>query len=365
MYFVEFDGDTVDLSEERGSQGAQFFYIEQNNLLVPVSDLGREESDGRSGGTESVTVSVPASVFENEQVLYQLGTTNSGRFSADKYTVQVEQSKLSTVSDNGWSKNELSSQDFEYLGSEAERLEQFHQTVPAMVGTIKSTFDQLNLDYTVWGTKTRKTIENPTQAVVSSLMFNSAQSRNRSVDQRIKNIHEVYGIAVLLDTLNAELPEDNRLWFETANERPSAILDTPEGKVTLWYQFSLKSHFDMVKDGVKQAFGISSGSKNRQHVRPDVVLFEGEYETADELRETMPEDLVVIDMKHRSSISSDDLKQLSSYGEQFPEESSFIVGSLAELPRQDKYSLVDAGWDVARLHPHSTASYRSKLQTEF
>lgn len=356
MYFAEFRENEVVFTEERGSNGAQFFYIIHRGKAVPLSQIGTEIDKGRSGGTKTVDIHIPAEKFGDERFVYLLGTSNSGYFHKRKYYFSLQNSELRSDEIEDWSPKELN---FRALGDEETALELYKESVPPMVAEIKRVAEEYGFEFSISGKRTRATLENPLETLTSSMMFNSARSRSRSLNQRLQSAHEIFGLAILIDELDGQVTggESNRLNLQNANEWPSGYIETDSGKKTIWYQFSIESQVDIVSEGVLRWFDGQPKAKERQYVRPDLLIADGEYEKADDLRNAMSEDILIVDMKH-GRFAEKDVQQLSSYTERFPNEAKLLIGTLQNIPQKYEMPLEEIGWQIGRLSPGDTAQFR-------
>jgi len=136
---------------------------------------------------------------------------------------------------------------------------------------------------------------------------------------------------------------------------PTAVVESNGRKFTVWYQFAIKEWIDVVFSGFVRAFldpgkleKLAMGGKfdelekilgkrpnnvaesysmianfkklmeGRQHVKPDIVIFEEDYRSREDLKRNPPSNIILIDAKIR--ISDNDIKQLKGYKDVFNRE---------------------------------------------
>ena len=71
----------------------------------------------------------------------------------------------------------------------------------------------------------------------------------------------------------------------------------------------------VVAEGIKRTFFGERSLRRRQNVKPDIVIFEGDYRWREDLEKNPPRNVVVIDAK--IEIRDSDVEQLRGYKEIF------------------------------------------------
>ena len=71
----------------------------------------------------------------------------------------------------------------------------------------------------------------------------------------------------------------------------------------------------VVAEGIKRTFFGERSLRRRQNVKPDIVIFEGDYRWREDLEKNPPRNVVVIDAK--IEIKDSDVEQLRGYMEIF------------------------------------------------
>ncbi|KXA89133.1 hypothetical protein AKJ62_03730 [candidate division MSBL1 archaeon SCGC-AAA259D14] len=148
--------------------------------------------------------------------------------------------------------------------------------------------------------------------------------------------------------------KNNRLQLADADEYPSGYIRADGDTYTLWYQFSLKPHIQVVGEGI---LGLSKDEV--QHVRPDIVVFKGRVEDADDVREGFEDKMAVIDAK--VDFAEEDIEQIKSYSEAFPDYASLIVACLDRVPIRYEDELEEIGCQLVDLRPDESEEYRNAI----
>ncbi len=349
---VKLDADNVIFREERGSRGATYYYYSVDQVLRPISILGEEEFLGQSGGTRSVRVTTPKDQISDLETIYKLSTTNSGNFFARKKRLQITDQSIE-LEDIGRGFSDVR---FERLGSEERWIKYYRKYVNEMVIKVKQLKENLGAATHFSGNRLAEVISDPEQALYTSLMFNSDNSRVQSLRQKVASVHEVYGVTLMIKALDAEMAQQSEpvLRFADAQEfAPTGILETSNGPLTVWYQFNLEPQSEVVIRGA-----LSEGVR---HVRPDIVLFEGKVKKASDIRSDLSNVRLVIDPK--INITEQDIDQLRSYGQAFPE-ADLIAGCLDTKHSDHKImnKLRRKGWAVVPLRPDRNGSFMTRIR---
>lgn len=346
MIFVESESDSLIFTQENGGDGGRYYYIEREGLIQPLSEIAADKNKNR----KRTELRVRKSDLSQPETVYVLTRTNSGHFIPRKHRLTWRRQDVETEEVGDVSELDLSLSDFLVLGSEGDSLDEYEKHVPDMVDAINHVQNKFGFDFYYGGKeRTEESIEeDPKEAVVSSLMFDSARSRSRSLNERVKRVHEVFGLTECFEAVATDNTgrTDDTVWLDGM----SAVLETPMGEVTMCYQYSFI-----------RTDKVNFSSSQRRFVRPDLLLFPGNWEHAlDELRDEVPKGTVVIDMKNRA-IDKDDISQFTGYAKAVPE-STRIVASLQPISEGHKATLDEIGWDSARLAPGNSQEFRTAVE---
>lgn len=325
MVGIDIEGNNVLFLEERGGRrGTDYYYVELNDKLHPVRELGIERFLDKSGGAERYEVKVKLKDVEGKRI-FHFGFTNSGffvpRLLKIKNGIICHDSSHLTSAIGGLS--------FSKLGDEGSLSEDFREILKE-INRMKNK-KSMNLDILFVGhaEATTEAIRDPDTAYITSMVFPSSRSRKRSLESKLRNLHEIWILMHLIDALGGSGVE---LHIETASEYPTCHLKTLYGTLTIWYQFPILDQFTAIVTGAR--------SKERVHVRPDIVVFKGYFKDAEELRagDKIREKAVVIDPKIK--MSNEDVEQLEAYTKLFSGGSKFICSCIG------KTELRPNGWDI-------------------
>ncbi len=149
---------------------------------------------------------------------------------------------------------------------------------------------------------------------------------------------------LVIDSVLTEPPEGRRLMI-THEEEPTLVI---KGKspLTIWYQFSIKDWFEVVRRGAIALF-FENTRIRRSYVKPDIMIFKGEYHFRSDLSENPPDKAALIDAK--VEMTQSDLKQLLEYRTKFPEtfeNIEFIVAAIDKMPAHYRHKLEREGYRV-------------------
>ncbi len=168
------------------------------------------------------------------------------------------------------------------------------------------------------------------------------QARQKLLEHLIRTIHEIYVMVLIPYALNARTIhhkryDDKYYWYiEYASPIPTAVIETQSGKrYTIWFQFSPKDWWEVVLPNYAVSMlGLQQEKIPRQFVRPDIMVFEGEYEDRDNLSKNPPKRAWLIEAKMK--FTENDLEQLRGYAENFRSITSrklhFLVVGLENIP---------------------------------
>jgi len=309
------DGYLVVYEEHAGSRGGDYFYVEQPEGLIPFCKLygryAKLEFVSRKGRRKTYVYRVPLAQVEGK-ALYHFGFTNSGGFYfRGRYRVVG-----GSVIEEGTAS--LKSLKFMLFGRERPALRMYEEYGIPMALEARRLMQKTGAKIVASGPRVYDLLTDPELAKVVSLIMPTWQGRVKALDAMLKTAHELYVMALITDALKARarpLPWSSEPYWalEFASDYPSVILDSECGTFTIWYQFSTKPWFNVVREAIVE--WIRGGEKRGiQHVVPDIVVFEGE--VVDRREVSFNRVKLVIEAKHKE-LSLVDLEQLNAYAEIF------------------------------------------------
>jgi len=232
--------------------------------------------------------------------------------------------------------------------------------VPNMVNRVKSIENQLGFEiyFANHAARLEEIFIDPRAGLITAQTLPHWQSTQKALRSYIRGVHEVYVATLIAEALKAKtiyhvIEGKKPYWnMAEASDEPTAILETVCGKkITLWYQFSLKKWFNIVRNGMYEFFtekAKTSSRKARQYIRPDIVVFEGEYREREELSARKPKKVILIDSKVDLTLA--DVQQLKNYaknfGRAFGNRVVYIVACLENVQKSFKTLLQGVGYYV-------------------
>ena len=236
---------------------------------------------------------------------------------------------------------------FDIVGPEKRLLEIYDELAPRLAGRIKQVGAGLGVMPMVLGHALRleDALKDPRLGYINAMVQPSPQSRIRALKQYISSLYELYIFMLVLKALGAKIlprswTREEIMWVEHASSIPTVIAASScGGEYTVWYQFSPEKWLDVVVKGML--------TKKRQHVKPDILVVKGHYESRDELFENPPGKTIVIDVK--LAITQQDYEELAGYKQLFDKlgwNTSYIIASPVKIPPINKSRLTRLGYHV-------------------
>ena len=368
------DGCLIVRETHKGSTGGDYTYIIRDSKLVHISKFFGLSKRTAYEITYEIPIIDAERILGREMELLEFSFSNSGSFFPEIYRIDLRAKTLDRVLLRN---QEVLRYEFEILGDEYHAIKEYERNVPQLIERVREIEKNLNLSLHIWGTRGREVHEDPELGKFNSLVFPNPRSRTRSLKEKIRFAHELYVLMLVVDSVLKASAEERKLRI-THEDWPTLVVD--DLQVTVWYQFSIENwtkvvwgHFwsvidevaKMIADGdyekAEKLLGIklprtysesmkvlaSMRSSKRIYVKPDIMVFKGEYHSRDDLLQNPPDKAVLIDAK--VGMTEDDLKQLKEYREKFPktfENIEFIVAAIEKIPAHYKYKLEGGGYRV-------------------
>jgi hypothetical protein len=326
--------DRVVLSERHhGTRGSNYCYIPVSGRLVHIGKLfkGKLLSGGRRRYYKyEIPLRSLAKKLEERVIIYDFSFSNQGygpyctRYFIDCSSgdVQVQYG----IEEVGYG--------FELLGREVTWLELYNKYVPNLIRRVKDIQEKLDIElfFAEHSLRLEDIYNDPMDASVSALVLPSWQGRVKALKTYLRSVHELYvlmlvGEAIEGRTVYHAYSEKPSWWIASSSEYPTAVIETCDGRYTVWYQFSLKEWIEVVMRGLGRSMFGYEGVRKRQYVRPDIVIFKGDVRHRGDLERA--ESLLLIDAK--IYLTQGDLEQLRAYAEGFKREYEKVHGIIACL----------------------------------
>ena len=374
------NGDVWIGENQGGSYGSSYMYVNENGILKHISRFfkGKLIHVSRSGRKKTYEYRIPLGtlkdMFGDKVEIYEFSFTTSGFLICRAYEVDCVMSSI----------REFQPQripGFEIMNAEKYWLDLYDRTVPKMIERIKDIQQALGIElfFAKKSVRLEDIYRNPTNGKKTALTFPQPQARSRALQGYIQAVHELYVLMLVAKALGGKTIHHvyngkPAWWIAHAQDYPTAVVETNNRKFTVWYQFSAKDWIDVVFTGlvrenlspgeleklamegkfdvlerifgqrpkdVREAYSMIANFKKltkRQYVKPDIVIFEGDYRWKDELKEIPPSNVLVIDSK--IEISDTDIEQLKSYRELFNSKFSggrihYIIACLGKTNHKD------------------------------
>jgi len=355
------NGNLVVVEDQGGSRGTNYFYLNVNEKLEHIGRLfkGQKIREGKGGRRKTyeyvVSLDSLRNMFGTKIELYEFSFSNSGHgpycriYEVDCVTGAINEKGVSTHLD------------FKIIGLEEDWLNWYDRIVPRMIKRIKDIQQALGIElfFAEKSVRLEDIYNDPANAKRIALIFPQPQARSRALQGYIQASHELYVLMLVAEALGGKtiyhVYGKPTWWIAHAQDDPTAVIESNGRKFTVWYQFAIKEWIDVVFSGLVRAFldpkelerlamegkfdelekilgkkpnnvaeaysmitNFNKLIKGRQHVKPDIVIFEGDYRSKGDLKRNPPNNIVLIDAKIR--ISDNDIKQLKEYKDVFDRE---------------------------------------------
>ena len=388
------DGRLIVRETHKGSTGGDYTYIIRDSKLVHISKFFGLSKRTAYEITYEIPIIDAERILGQEMELLEFSFSNTGTFfSPIIYRIDLRAKTLNRVLSRDQSRyedrlKEVLRYKFEILGDEYHAIKEYERKVPPLIKRVREIEKNLNLSLHIWGTRGREVHEDPELGKFNSLVFPNPRSRTRSLKEKIRFAHELYVLMLVVDSVLKASAEERTLWI-THEDSPTLVVDDLRPQITVWYQFSIKDWTEVVwgllglreqryfsrsvknkvikmitegnYEGAEKLLGIklprtySESMKvlesmlpfKKIHVKPDIMVFKGEYHSRDDLLQNPPDKAVLIDAK--VGMTENDLKQLKEYRDKFPEtfeNIEFIVAAIEKIPAHYKYKLEGEGYRV-------------------
>lgn len=359
------EGIKVVFNEIRGgTAGTNYFYVVSNGELIPIRSLAEQEHERfvkKWGNRKEYEIKIDLSEIRRKDI-YHFKFHRSGELFAS--LCRIENREVREV--NSLSSERVKRLKFKILGYEREFAEEFKEVVERMREDIGRTENTRHFMLSFHGhpERTREAIEDPDMAYITSMILPLSKGRINSLNQKMRAVHEIWVIVLVIDALNAGIEEgalgnrELKIWGK--QQKPAAILRTRYGTLTLWYQFPrygpdrhgellrmcMEGEFEEIGNFLGLEVMPTSGADcesavKKGNLRPDIVIAKGSFKFANNIKDEagdIREKAVVIDPK--IEIRESDVEQLKAYTRLFPEGSKFIC------PCMNGVTCRPNGWDV-------------------
>lgn len=365
------EGIKVVFNEIRGgTAGTNYFYVVSNGELIPIRSLAEQEHERfvkKWGNRKEYEIKIDLSEIRRKDI-YHFKFHRSGELFAS--LCRIENREVREV--NSLSSERVKRLKFKILGYEREFAEEFKEVVERMREDIGRTENTRHFMLSFHGhpERTREAIEDPDMAYITSMILPLSNSRINSLkNQKMRAVHEIWVMTLIIDALNAEVKEgalgNRELKIGGRQEEPAAILRTHYVTLTLWYQFPrygpdrhgellrmcMEGKFEEIGNFLGLEVMPTSGADcesavKKGNLRPDIVIAKGSFKFANNIKDDtgdIREKAVVIDPK--IEIRKSDVGQLKAYTRLFPEGSKFICPCM-NCPCMNGVTRSPNGWDV-------------------
>jgi hypothetical protein len=317
----------------KNSRGGRYVYAAKDFKLVPISRFFRPSRK------EDVDVIYDISIKDEEKVLgpeielIEFSFSNKGYLYITTYRINSQDGSLTQEFHQS---NEIFGRyKFYVLGEELQALKEYGRTVPRLIERVREIEKRLNLRLNITGTRGEEVYIDPELGRFTSMIFPNPKSRAKSLKEKIRFAHELYVLMLAINSISANINEKTLL---ISHEEYPTFVTLGNCPLTLWYQFSIKDWFEVVKRGLISFFTDSSAKKIRRiHIKPDIMIFNGIYRRKEDVLKNPPQNSILIDAK--VEITNSDVKQLREYRKRFGDifkNSTFIVASIGKAPYKEE-----------------------------
>jgi hypothetical protein len=303
---------------------------------------------------------VPVDAISN-RTIHAFTFSNSGYFFPRRY--KVTHSSVTEIGDRLRDEEVASlAGAFRFIGGEKPWVDLYTSYAGIFAEETKRIIAESGAEPSFMGhaARTQDLFENPNLVLLAAMANPTWQGRQRALEQALVTSHELWIAAQIVDAIGGKTiyptyDEKPYWWIEWASDRPTCVVECPSGIFTFWYQFSFIPHISTV------AHGIDGKPLGRLHVRPDITVLRGRYESRQQLEEAKLRG-VVVDAK--IELKDKDLRQLEVYRritKDFLEKRDLILVSFQGVPTYLKRQLEAVEWMVFDdIRPHSKETVRFK-----
>ena len=372
-----------------GSYGTEYYHIKTDEELEPVywcfsnMIVSKEVHGKKKCHKYKIPLEHLQKQFGEVVEIYEFCFTNSG--AGPFCRVYKVNTKLGSVTINDCPSTPTK---FKIKGPERALVNMYDKYVPDMISRIKEIEKLLGIKLFLRPQRLSDIYEDPKNARNIALIFPNVNSRIMAIKGYIQSAHELYVLMLLGEALNGETLRlsyrEEREWIiEHAQDYPTAIVRAHGHVFTIWYQFSAEEWVKVVFPGLVKSF-LSPGDlqklamegkfeelgkilgttprnlseayklianfnkiRVRQHVKPDIVVFEGKYDYREELEKHPPERILLIDAK--IDVTENDFKQLLGYKKLFSKRFSkgkvhYVIAAMKNVDYKE--ALENAGYVI-------------------
>ena len=382
----------VRISEEiGGSRGTKYYYIEVSGLLEHIAEyfgqFKRYIGSSRAGKRKEFEYRIPLNVLKklgDIVKIYEFSFSNKGYGPYIRiFKIDCEKGEI-TEKDGS-----LSNINFKIDRSVESMIEVYKRYIPDMIKRVKDIQSKLKFELFFSGAVRLEDIYNdPENAWKTAIIYSENKARVRALESYIQSSQELYILMLVAEALNGKTVSKygTPTWLiEKGQDYPTAIVEVNGRKFTIWYQFSIRRWIDVVFAGLMRLFGASEVVKKlqewamngefekferlfgvrpkdakeayklirevgklrgRQYVMPDIVVFEGEYEKREEIKENPPKRALIIDAK--IEVGDSDIHQVLEYKRIFDQtlngcQNNYVVACLEKISSGHKKILEGNG----------------------
>ncbi|WP_148883172.1 hypothetical protein [Thermococcus aciditolerans] len=381
MMVIKLEDDQLIVKEtHKSSRGGDYTYIVRDSKLMHISKLFRPSRKEDGEIMYDISIEEAEKVFGEEIELVEFSFSNRGHFYPKIYRINLQTKTISQELSRN--REILGRYEFEILGSEYQALNEYERKVPPLIERVWEIEKKLDLEVYIRGARGEEVHEDPELAKFNSLVFPNLRSRTRSLKEKIRFAHELYVLMLVIDSVLNEPPEERTLQI-THKDWPTLVESNLNPPVTVWYQFSIEDWTKVVwgcfwlvideaanriahgqYEEAEKLIGVklprnyagamkviaSLRSSKRIYVKPDIMVFKGEYRSRGNILENPPDKAVLIDAK--VEMTQSDLKQLLEYRAKFPQtfgNIEFIVAAIEKMSAHYKHKLEREGYTVIEL----------------
>jgi len=368
----------VRISEEiGGSRGTKYYYVEVNGLLEHITEyfekFRRYMGSSRAGKRKEFEYRIPLNVLKklgDIVKIYEFSFSNKGYGPYIRiFKIDCEKGEI-TEKDGS-----LSNINFKIDRSVESMIEVYKRYIPDMIKRVKDIQSKLKFELFFSGAVRLEDIyDDPENAWKTAIIYS-------------ENSQELYILMLVAEALNGKTVSKygTPTWsIEKGQDYPTAIVEVNGRKFTIWYQFSIRRWIDVVFAGLMRLFGTSEVVKElqewaangefekferlfgvrpkdakeayklirevgklrgRQYVMPDIVVFEGEYEKREDIKENPPKRALIIEAK--IEVGDSDIHQVLEYKRIFDQtlncQNNYVVACLEKISSGHKKTLEKNG----------------------
>lgn len=325
------------LEEVGGSRGTDYYYVEIGGELRPLLQLFQSKriyyGESRGGRRKGYLYEIPCKELTQlggTVTLWEISFSNKGYMSIRRHIIDaVNCAVLRTEYAEDLSNIGARCDTDKVFGSAPSSvslsvgsstcclLEVYMKYVPSLIGKVHDVMKKYGVSLVFGGEAVRleEIYDRPGDAWRAAVVFTTEAARVKALESYLQMAYELYVLALVVEALGGK--SRNRIWdIQKGQDWPTTVIDVGSKSFTVWFQFSIKRWIDVVLPGLIEGLtGRKMGTRSRQYVMPDVVIFEGDYKDRKDLG--TPRKIVVIEAKIK--FDGSDAKQVLEYTKIFGE----------------------------------------------